>query len=214
MAQPARVKESVLPLVPIFLIFLITHVFAIIYAIFYHSSFIPEIVQNTVSDVSALKDNVGLFAIIFLILRAYSMGAGTFTGIEAVSNGIPILREPKVKTAKHTMRYMTFSLAFMVMGLMIAYLLYQVQHIPGKTLNAILFDRLTSTWSPGLGYTFVLVTLISEATFSLSPRKPVFSTDPGFLPIWRWTAGCPQDSLRSMTVLLRRTGYSLWVCLQ
>ena len=34
------------------------------------------------------------------ILRAYSMGAGTFTGIEAVSNAMPILREPRVATAK------------------------------------------------------------------------------------------------------------------
>ncbi len=29
-----------------------------------------------------------------LLLRADSMGAGTYTGIEAVSNGLPILREP------------------------------------------------------------------------------------------------------------------------
>ncbi len=31
------------------------------------------------------------------------MGAGTYTGIEAVSNGMPILREPKVATARKTM---------------------------------------------------------------------------------------------------------------
>jgi hypothetical protein len=35
-----------------------------------------------------------------LFLRAYSMGAGTYTGIEAVSNGIAIIREPKVETGK------------------------------------------------------------------------------------------------------------------
>ena len=32
--------------------------------------------------------------------RAYSMGAGTYTGIEAVSNGLQIMREPKVHTAR------------------------------------------------------------------------------------------------------------------
>jgi len=32
-----------------------------------------------------------------LILRAYSMGAGTYTGLEAVSNSIPILKDPKVR---------------------------------------------------------------------------------------------------------------------
>jgi hypothetical protein len=40
------------------------------------------------------------------------MGAGTYTGIEAVSNGLPILREPRNVTGKHTMLYMAVSLAF------------------------------------------------------------------------------------------------------
>jgi len=60
------------------------------------------------------------------------MGAGTFTGIEAVSNGIPVLREPRAETAKHTMRYMAFSLAFMVIGLAIGYLIYGVTSEPAR----------------------------------------------------------------------------------
>ena len=36
----------------------------------------------------------------FILLRAYSLGAGTYTGIEAVSNGLQILRAPQVKTGK------------------------------------------------------------------------------------------------------------------
>ena len=44
-----------------------------------------------------------------LFLRAYSMGAGTYTGIEAVSNGLHIMREPKVDTAKRTMALMAAS---------------------------------------------------------------------------------------------------------
>ena len=34
-----------------------------------------------------------------LVLRAYSMGAGTYTGIEAVSNGLPILRSRACRRA-------------------------------------------------------------------------------------------------------------------
>ena len=61
---------------------------------------------------------------IVLLLRAYSMGAGTYTGIEAVSNGLPILREPRVRTGQTTMRYMAVSLAVHGRwGLMVAYLL-------------------------------------------------------------------------------------------
>ena len=58
------------------------------------------------------------------------MGAGTFTGIEAVSNAMPILREPRVATAKKTMRYMAASLAFMAAGLMIGYILYDLKASP------------------------------------------------------------------------------------
>jgi len=52
------------------------------------------------------------------------MGAGTYTGIEAVSNAVPVMREPKVKTAKRTMRLMAISLAFMAAGLMFAYMYF------------------------------------------------------------------------------------------
>ena len=88
---------------------------------------------------------------IFLLLRAYSMGAGTYTGIEAVSNGLPILREPKVVTGKRTMRYMAISLSITVMGLIIAYLLYGAKPQEGKTLNAVLFETMTQNWGSGGG---------------------------------------------------------------
>ncbi len=91
------------------------------------------------------------------------MGAGTYTGIEAVSNGIPVLREPRVHTARLTMSYMAVSLAFIVMGLIIGYLLYGVGPEPGKTLNAVLFDRVTAGWSRDAARTFILVSLLSEA---------------------------------------------------
>ncbi len=157
------VKESVLPLVPIFLTFVATHVFAILYAIATHWGSLPDVFNATVADIQSSRTELGLAGMLFIMLRAYSMGAGTYTGIEAVSNSLPILREPKVQTAHRTMRYMAVSLAFTVVGLMIAFLLYRLEIQPGKTLNAVFFERMTSGWgSPG--YIFILVTLISEAT--------------------------------------------------
>src|SRR6185503_2885882 len=73
-----------------------------------------------------------------LFVHAYSMGGGTFTGIEAVSNGLPIMREPHVQTAKRTMVYMAFSLAITASGLLICYLLWNVPSVHGKTMNAVL----------------------------------------------------------------------------
>ncbi len=174
------VKESVLPLVPVFLIFVITHAFIIGYAIVMNAGNFGEVVSATRADVARTQAEIGMGGMIFLLLRAYSMGAGTYTGIEAVSNGLPILREPKVKTGKRTMRYMAISLAVVVMGLMIAYVLYRVAPVEGKTLNAVLFDRMTSSWGKA-GVIFVLITLLSEAILLFVAAQTGFLDGPRVL---------------------------------
>ncbi|HLD69744.1 MAG TPA: amino acid permease, partial [Candidatus Omnitrophota bacterium] len=156
------VKESIIPLVPIFLIFIFTHAFLIIYATITHVSHFPHLIESTRLDIQTTHQQIGFIGILFLILRAYSIGAGTYTGIEAISNGLPTLREPKVKTGKRTMTYMSISLAFTVFGLMLAYLFYDVHSRPGKTLNAVLFETISQNWGMN-GNIFVWVSLFSEA---------------------------------------------------
>jgi len=175
------VKESVLPLVPIFLIFIATHVFFIVYALVSHAGHLPDVIAATQADVQNTESQMGLWGMLFIMLRAYSMGAGTYTGIEAVSNGLPILREPRAKTGKRTMRYMAFSLAFTVMGLMFAYLLYDVAHVPGKTLNAVLFESITKDRGGSTAYVIVLITLISESVLLLVAAQAGFLDGPRVL---------------------------------
>ena len=81
---------------------------------------------------------------LLLFMRAYSLGGGTYTGIEAVSNGLPIMREPKVETGKRTMVYMGTSLAFTASGLLLCYLMWGVTPVPGKTMNAVLTETLAA----------------------------------------------------------------------
>jgi hypothetical protein len=113
-------------------------------------------------------------------MRSYSLGAGTFTGIEAVSNGLPILREPRVKTAHRTMRYMSISLAVTVFGLAIAYILYEIGPQYGKTFNAILLDRVTAGWGVW-GTRFVFITLLSEAALLFVAAQSGFLDGPRVL---------------------------------
>lgn len=182
------VKESVLPLVPIFVTFVLTHAFLIGYAIFMKAGNIGEVAGAVRADVAQTQAELGMGGMFLLLLRAYSMGAGTYTGIEAVSNGLPILREPKVVTGKRTMRYMAISLAVTVMGLIIAYLLYQVTPETGKTLNAVLFEAMTRDWGTG-GTVFVLITLVSEAALLFIAAQAGFLDGPRVLSnmaIDRW----------------------------
>ena len=174
------VKEAVLPLVPVFLTFVITHAFIIGYAIVVNAGKFGDVVSATRIDMAKTQAELGLGGMIFLLLRAYSMGAGTYTGIEAVSNGLPILREPKVRTGKRTMRYMAVSLAVVVMGLMVAYVLYKVSPVEGKTLNAVLFDRMTNDWGR-TGAIFVLITLLSEAVLLFVAAQTGFLDGPRVL---------------------------------
>ncbi len=173
------VKEFSL-LGPVFLIFAVTHAFIIGYAVTINAGSLSDSIASATADVQRSHAELGLMGMIFLLLRAYSMGAGTYTGIEAVSNGLPILREPKVVTGKSTMRYMAVSLALMVMGLMIAYLLYRVTPQTGKTLNAVLFETMTQGWGTA-GTVFVIVTLLSEAALLFVAAQAGFLDGPRVL---------------------------------
>jgi amino acid transporter len=175
------VKESVTVLVPIFMVFVISHMVALGYALGTHVSQGAELAARIGQDAGAARDQLGYLGMFLLILRAYTMGAGTYTGIEAVSNGLPILREPKARTGKRTMVYMAVSLAVTVMGLMLAYLLYGVTHEEGKTLNAVLFEAVTLHWPQPFGQWFVWVTLASEATLLFVAAQAGFLDGPRVL---------------------------------
>jgi amino acid transporter len=174
-------KETVMPLVPIFMVFVVSHAFAILYALGTHLLDFPAVASETATQVSRTHSELGLWGMAFLLMRAFSMGAGTYTGIEAVSNGLSILREPKVKTGKRTMVYMAVSLAFTVFGLTLAYLLFKVGHVPGKTLNAVLFERITADWPGSSGRWFTYVSLVSEALILLAAAQAGFMGGPRVL---------------------------------
>jgi amino acid transporter len=172
------VKESIMVLVPVFLVFLVTHIFAIGYSIIVHLGEIPQLIVATKTDIGNTYTEIGFIGMALLLLKSYSMGAGTYTGIEAVSNGLQILREPRVETGKRTMRLMSISLSVMVIGLMFGYLIYRVEPASGKTLNAIFFESITHNWGAFLGTSFVFVTLASEAALLFVAAQTGFLDGP------------------------------------
>ena len=109
-------------------------------------------------------------------MRAYSLGGGTYTGIEAVSNGLQIMREPRVKTGKRTMIYMATSLAFTAGILFVCYSLLGVKPVEGKTLNAVLADGLFADWPMGKAIAFV--TIFSEGALLLVAAQTGFVDGP------------------------------------
>jgi amino acid transporter len=174
-------KESVILWVPIFLMFVLSYTFAIIWAVSAHFGDLPGIAHGVVADVKSDTAEVGWFGLIAVVLRAYSLGAGTYTGIEAVSNGLNTLREPRVQTGKRTMIYMGASLSFVVGGLLLAYLLYHVKPVPGETLNAVLFEKITAAWPPLLAHGFVIAAMASSAALLFIAAQTGFFGGPRVL---------------------------------
>jgi hypothetical protein len=140
------VKESVIALLPIFLAFVGLHTLLIADAFISHSSQLPVVAHKAIEQSRHGLSVLGLLGLGIIFFRAYSMGAGTYTEIEAVSNGLPILREPRTVTGKRTMMYMAVSLAFIAGGILVVYVLAGVEPIQGKTLNAVLFTSQTQHW--------------------------------------------------------------------
>ncbi len=170
------IKESVTFLAPIFLTFVATHLFMIGYGIVSHIPQIAPVVHGIRGDFKQGVATLGMGGLALLFLKAFSMGGGTYTGIEAVSNGLQILREPRVHNGKRTMLYLSTSLAFTAGGILVCYLLLNVTPVAGKTLNAVLASTLYQGW--GIGPLLALVTIFSEGALLLVGAQAGFMDGP------------------------------------
>ena len=58
------------------------------------------------ADFAMHAEDLSQAAVILLVLRAFSSGCSALTGVEAVSNGVPAFRAPKVRNAQMTLTTM------------------------------------------------------------------------------------------------------------
>lgn len=173
------VRESVLTLLPVFLLFLLTHLVLIGGGILGHLPQLAGTGDTVRQGFDRGVTTLGIGGLLLLFMRAYSLGGGTYTGIEAVSNGLPIMREPKVETGKRTMVYMGASLAFTASGLLLCYLLWRTAPVPGKTMNAVLAETLAGNLP--FGNVFIVLTLFSEAMLLVVAAQAGFIDGPRVL---------------------------------
>ncbi len=170
------IKESIQVLAPIFIVFLVTHVFLIGYGILSHVPQIGPVAAGIQRDFQTGLATLGGLGILGLFVKAYSMGGGTYTGIEAVSNGLNVMREPRVQSGKRTMLYMAVSLSFTAGGLFLCYLLAGAAPATGRTLNSILANALFGGWSIGPALAFI--TILSEGALLMVGAQTGFAGGP------------------------------------
>ena len=158
-------KESIKVLLPVFLAFMLTHVFMLGLGLITHLASVPALLHRTETGIAADHHSLGWVFVIALTLRAFSMGGGTYTGLEAVANGVHLMREPRVQTGQRTMTYLALSLSLVAGSLILLYLMYHIRPNAHETLNAVLYQAISHKlhWDHiALGPTAVLLTLTTE----------------------------------------------------
>lgn len=173
------VKESIKILMPIFIGFVLFHVVLIVWGVIGHERGLAPVLKDTVHHTQSLASQMGWLFLVALLLRSYSLGSGTYTGIEAVSNNVNRLAEPRVQTGKWTMFYMAVSLSFTASGIILLYLLWNVHPVENQTLNAVVFQAILgpSHW----GHLALLITLLLEAGLLLVAANTGFLGGPAVL---------------------------------
>jgi len=176
----------VLPLVPVFLTFVVLHAVIIAWAIVANAGNLSTIATATVNETRRTTSEVGVVAMLVIVLRAFSLGGGT-----ARSRGSKRSATACRSSASRASRPRSDDAATWRRrsrsphpGLLVAYLLAGVQKEAGRTLNATLFYSLTSQWQLGgvdFGHAIVVVALVSEAALLFVAAQAGFLDGPRVL---------------------------------
>jgi len=122
---------------------------------------------------------------LFLLLRAFSSGCVALTGIEAISNGIPIFREPSQRNAKITMAWMSFVLGSFFLCITLLSHLYGIVPKEGETAVSLLarqvFGESLFYYAIPAATTLILI-LAANTSYADFPRLSSLLAKDKFLP--------------------------------
>jgi amino acid transporter len=123
---------------------------------------------------------------LFLILHAFSSGCTALTGVEAISNGITVFKEPRSRNAAGTMAIMSALLGAMFIG--ITLLANQIGAVPSETetiisqLSRTIYGNGTLLYSLLIGATTVILIMAANTAYADFPRLCALQAGDGFLP--------------------------------
>lgn len=133
---------------------------------------------------SMVKQNLD-WAMVFLVLRAFSSGCSSMTGVEAISNGVPMFKEPAVRNATHTTYWMSIILAVMLSGISFLFLHFHLLPMETDTMLSQLAESIFGR--SGFYYyiqmtTMLVLYLAANTSYNgLPPLMSIMARD-GYLP--------------------------------
>jgi amino acid transporter len=98
---------------------------------------------------------------LWLFLRAFASGCTAMTGVEAVSNGVPLFREPKVRFARRTLTLIVAILIFLLGGIAILVRAYGITAtLPGEEGYESIVSQVVAAVSGRGAFYYVTMTAV------------------------------------------------------
>ena len=131
------------------------------------------------------------FAAIFILLRAFANGGSSLTGLEAISDGVALFREPEHVNAKRTLVIMSSLLGTLVLG--VSWFAHHIQAMPYESGTPTVISQIAKA-AVGTGafgtFMFIMVQLATmlilfagaNTTYSAFPLLCNFVATDGYLP--------------------------------
>lgn len=98
-----------------------------------------------------------------LRLKAFAAGCSALTGVEAIANGVPLFRQPRVQRAKHTEWMLGAILGAMLLGIAWLVLAFHLHPVADRTL----LSSVTRA-AVGSGWPFFVLSLATMAVLGLA----------------------------------------------
>jgi len=208
-------RESIALLLPIMIGFLLLHGSLIIYGIVMQSHHLVHAVSDSAQHAYTLSQTTGIGFTAAIFLRAYAFGGSTYTGVDAVSNNVHLLAEPRIRTGTRTSFYVALSLALTAGGLIFLYSLWPSHLSTSRTLNAVVFDAVIQQLPlpPGTADSLLWLTLAFEGGLLLVAANSIFIFAPSLLGYMASDSWLPHRFRNLSSQLVRRNGiYFVGIC--
>ena len=132
-------------------------------------------------------------AAIFILLRAFANGGSSLTGLEAISDGVSLFKEPEHVNARRTLVIMSTILGSLVLG--VSYFAHKIYAMPYESGTPTVISQIAKTilGDGAFGSAFFILvqaaTMLilfagANTTYSAFPMVVNFVAQDGYLPNW------------------------------
>ncbi len=147
---------------------------------------VPETPEGALSLPPDDMGNIWNMALILVLLKAFSHGCAALTGIEAISDGVKVFKEPAHKNANKTLVIMGCILGTIFISMTFLAFSFHIQPEAHKTVISLLASQIfggnSALFFMFQAATTIILILAANTSFSGFPQLANILANDGFLP--------------------------------